>query len=282
MKDILIRSDRITAHVNAFGAELKGLALDGVEYLYEGDPDDYGRTSPTLFPIIGRFLSDTYYVNDTAYHMPLNGFAMNRNFSVDALGDHFVRFALCDDQRTRALYPFAFVLYVEYLLAGDRLRVSYRIVNTGKDALPFCVGCHTAYRWPLLEGESPDDYCLAFEREEKLDSFNPFNWKEEGFVNGAIRPLAHELFNNYTRSLTGLRSSWIEFRGGSGHGARIHRAEMPYLALWTLPDETARFLCVEPCTSVHAGSATTMTDRNGVIVLEPGRTCTRQFEIELR
>ena len=282
MKDILIHSDRITAHVNAFGAELKGLALDGVEYLYDGDTVDYERTSPTLFPIIGRFLSDTYYVGNTAYHMPLNGFALNRNFAVEAQGDDFVRFKLCDDQRSRALYPFAFQLYVEYHLANNRMRVSYRVVNTGKEELPFCLGCHTAYRWPLLENERPDDYCIVFEQEEKLDSFNPFNWKDEGFVNGSTRPLTHRLFANFTRSFTGIRSSWIEFRGNSGHAVRIHRAEMPYIALWTTPNESGRFICIEPCTSVHAGSATTMNDRNGVIVLEAGKICNRQFEIELR
>ena len=61
MKDVIIRSDRLTVHANALGAELKGVEMDGLEYLWQGDVDSYARTSPTLFPIVGRFLSDTYY-----------------------------------------------------------------------------------------------------------------------------------------------------------------------------------------------------------------------------
>ena len=64
MKDVIIRSDRLTVHANALGAELKGVEMDGLEYLWQGDVDSYTRTSPTLFPIVGRFLSDTYYVGD--------------------------------------------------------------------------------------------------------------------------------------------------------------------------------------------------------------------------
>ena len=70
MKDIIIRSDRLTVHVNPLGAELKGVEMDGLEYLWQGDSAYYLRTSPTLFPIIGRCLSDTYYVGDQAYTMP--------------------------------------------------------------------------------------------------------------------------------------------------------------------------------------------------------------------
>ena len=90
MKDIILQSDRIKAHVNAFGAELKGLEMDGVEYLYSGDPEYYGRTSPTLFPITGRFLSDTYFVDDQVWKMPMNGFATNRNFKVHEIGEDYV------------------------------------------------------------------------------------------------------------------------------------------------------------------------------------------------
>lgn len=282
MKDLVLHSGGVTAHVNAFGAELKGLALNGLEYLYEGDPLYYVRTSPTLFPVVGRFLSDTYYEGDKAYHMPLNGFAMERNFAVERLADDSAAFCLRADERTRAIYPFDFALHVLYALNARGVDVTYTVENLGATDMPFCVGCHTAYRWPLLDGENPDDYALRFEREEALTSFNPFNWREEGFIRGASRPLSHALFTNFTRSVTGLRSEWVELANAfSGHAVRVHRSEMPYLAMWTLPDEEARFVCLEPCTGVHAGAATTLRDRNGSITLGPGERAERHFSIEL-
>lgn len=283
MKDIIIRSEKVIAHVNAFGAELKGLCMDGVEYLYDGDPDYYGRTSPTLFPIIGRFLSDTYFDGDKFYRMPLNGIAQNRNFRVLEQGDHFVCFVLKSDERTLKMYPYAFELQVKYTLNENIMQVSYLVKNTGNGELPFCLGCHTAYRWPLFDGESPDDYLLRFEQEEDLESFNPFGWRQPGFVQGKERPLSHDLFANFTRSITGLKSEWVEYANKvNGHAVRIHRDQMPYLAIWSMADENAKVVCVEPCTSVHVGGCTTMFDRNGVLVLKPGEICEKSFSIELR
>ena len=283
MKDIILQSAGIRAHVNAFGAELKGLEMNGVEYLYSGDPAYYGRTSPTLFPVVGRFLSDTYFVGDQPFQMPPSGFAMNRNFEIHAQGEDYVCFLLRDDERTRRMYPYPFALYVEYRLKENRMCVTFRVENTGDTEMPFCVGLHTAYRWPLLKGEKPEDYYLRFEKEENLTSFNPFNWKCPGFIVGKEKPLSHELFRNFTRSLTGIQSDWVEYANHvNGHAVRIHRSEMPYMAIWTLPEEEAEYICLEPCTSVHAGASTTMYDRMGVIVLPAGETCERHIEIELR
>lgn len=283
MKDIVIRSGRLTAHVNAFGAELKGLSLDGFEYLYPGDPADYPRTSPTLFPIIGRFLSNTYFHGDTWYQMPLNGFAMDRNFTVAAQGEDFATFVLCDDERTREQFPYAFHLEVTYRLAGGRLHVGYRIDNPGDAPLPFGLGCHTAYRWPMTDEETAEDCFLRFEQEEDLESFNPFNWREPHFVQGKERPLAHPLFQNFTRSLYGIRSEWVEFASRRHERAvRIYRSEFPYLAVWASPKESAKVICIEPCTSIHEGGCTTMFDRQGTTVLAPGETWRKQFSIEPR
>ena len=279
MKDIILHSGALKAHVNAFGAEWKGLEKDGLEYLYSGDPAYYSRTSPTLFPIIGRFLSDTYYVGNRAYHLPLNGFAMDRNFSVEEEKEDRATFLLAADERTLAMYPFRFTLRVTYALSPEKMTVRYRIRNTDTQALPFGIGCHTAYRWPLTPGENPSDYKLCFEKEETITSFNPFNWKTPGFVLGKTRPLDHSLFENYTRSMTGIRSDWIEYRAPSGHGVRIERKEFPFLAMWTLPDEKAELVCLEPCTSVHAGGATTLNDRMGIIVLPAGDCCDKEFSV---
>ena len=281
MKDIILDNGIVKAHVNAFGAELKGLEMGGLEYLWQGDPKYYGRTSPTLFPIMGRFLTDTYYVKDRAYHLTLNGFAMDRNFTPTEITPVSAEFELCDDERTREIYPFAFRLRVGYQLEGSRISVSYCVENRSGDPLPFCVGCHTAYRWPL-EGTDPDKCYLRFESKADIGSFNPFNWKDPGFIKDGYRPLSHDLFSNYTRSLRLTDPGYVEYGSVTGsRGVRIYRDEFPFMAVWTLPDPGAEFICLEPSTSVHAGGATTIEDRMGTLVLEPGGTCRKTFTIEL-
>ncbi len=281
MKDLTIRSDQLTVQVNALGAELKSVEREGLEYLWQGDKDYYARTSPTLFPIVGRFLSDTYYVGDDAFHMPLNGIAMDENFQVERHTENEAEFVLRASARTLAAYPFRFVLRVCYRAEENRLTVTYTVENRGDTGMPFGVGCHTAYRWPLLPG-GPEACFLRFEQEELLESFNPFGWRQL-FVKGDTRPLSHELFRNYTRSITGIRSRWIAFQSAAHpHGVRIYRSEFPFLAIWTLPDPAAELICLEPCTSIHAGDTgcTHLEDREGSITLAAGESWNASFTVE--
>lgn len=272
MKDIILRSNRMRVHVNALGAEIKGVEMDEVEYLWQGEMEIYPRTSPTLFPIVGRFLSDTYYVGDRAYQMPLNGIVMDRNFACIEAEENEAIFRLEEDEITWRAYPFDFALTVRYVVRENTLAVDYRVENRGDTSMPFGVGCHTAYRWPLLEEDRPEDYCLRFEKEEHLESFNPFGWRQPFVCDTDTRPLSHDLFENYTRSITNIRSSWIAYGSTRhGRGVRIHREAFPFMAIWTLPAPNARLICLEPCTSIHAGDkgCTRMEDREGTEILLP-------------
>lgn len=284
MKDVIIHSDRLTVHVNAFGAELKGAEVDGLEYLWQGASDSYERTSPTLFPIVGRFLSDTYYVGDKAYSMPLNGFAKDANFSCASRTANQAVFILRDSDATRAMYPFAFTLTVTYTVWENTLDIAYRVENRDDSPMPFCVGCHTAYNWPLRPQDRAEDYRLYFEQDETLESFNPFGWRQP-FVQGRERSLTHELFANFTRSLTGMRSQWVEY-GSDRHErcVRIHRAQFPFMAIWSPERQAAPFVCLEPCSGVQPGNMGSLhlQDRQGALVLVPGQTWERSLSLEFK
>ncbi len=282
MRDLFIGSKDLKVQVNALGAELKSVTLGGMEYLWQGDKRFFDRTSPTLFPIIGRFLSDTYYVGDKAYHMQLNGFAMDENFEEVSLKENEAVFRLCANERTLTEYPYKFVLTVTYAAYKNTLTVTYNVENRGSDNMPFGVGCHTAYRWPLREKDAPESAYLEFEREEYIKSFNPFGWRQL-FIEGNKRPLSHDLFKNGTRSITGIHSEWIALKSNvHTHGVRIYRSAFPFMAIWTLPDPKASLICLEPCTSIHAGDrgCTGLEDREGSMTLAPGNTWTGSFSVE--
>jgi len=283
MKDLILKSDCLTVHVNALGAELKGVEKDGLEFLWQGDKDSYPRTSPTLFPIMGRFLSDTYYVGDKAYNMGLNGIAMDLNFTCLSHTENQAVFQLKADDRTRKSYPFEFALTVTYTAKGNQVFVDYKVENKGDVPMPFCLGCHTAYNWPLVEGDASTDYRLVFEKDEDLESFNPFGWREPGFVKGKVRPLSHDLFENFTRSFTGIQSDWFEY-GSDKHDrkVRIYRKNFPFIAMWTMPIEEAKLVCLEPSTSVQPGNhpGLHLEDRLGAITLAPGEVWENGFSVE--
>ena len=72
-----ISNDKITIQVDSLGAELKSLKSlpDGREYMWQGDPAYWGRTSPVLFPIVGGLKDGRYRVDGREYAMGQHGFA---------------------------------------------------------------------------------------------------------------------------------------------------------------------------------------------------------------
>lgn len=284
MKDIIIKNSAVTVYVNPFGAELKGIEYNGLEYLWQGDVESYPRTSPTLFPITGRFLSDTYYVGDRDYKMTAAGFAQNSIFDIAEQGSDFVIFKLTDNDRTRVVYPFSFELKVEYRLLDTSVNVAYSVTNKGKYPMPFVLGCHTAYKWPLVPEDEPDEEWLEFERKETLTSFNPFGWEASFLEHERVRPLNHSFFENYTRSITGFQSEWIELKSKhTDRFIRVYCKKFPYLAVWTLPDPKAAYLCLEPCSGLQPGNHPSLhlEDRDGAILLSPGLHRDFNFRIQV-
>ena len=52
-------------------------------------------------------------------------------------------------QRTRAVYPFAFALAIEYRLTADALAIAIEVANPGERRAPYACGLHPGFRWPL-------------------------------------------------------------------------------------------------------------------------------------
>ena len=63
-----IKNDQLTVEISSLGAELQSIKdANGNEYLWDGDPEYWGRHSPLLFPIVGGLWKDTYRIDDKEY-----------------------------------------------------------------------------------------------------------------------------------------------------------------------------------------------------------------------
>ncbi len=62
MNSVLLKNEVLEARINLMGAELRTLRRTdlGRDYLWSGDPAHWERTSPFLFPIVGRLENVTY------------------------------------------------------------------------------------------------------------------------------------------------------------------------------------------------------------------------------
>ena len=264
-----IRNSRVELTVSDFGAEMLHLKLDGFEYLWNGDEKYYGRTSPCLFPITGRFM-DGYYTHDgIKYPMQLNGLAMEKTFKIEQIGENVIKCTLTQDEDSLKVYPWNFELELTYTLKDQIIDINYKITNNSDTIMPFSVGNHTAYKWPLIDGQDADEYFLRFEKKETLRSFNPFGWTADFLINENIRPIYHGFYENFTRSIRDPKSDWLEYTGANcDYVVRTYRKNFPFIANWARPEKEANLVCIEPCISISSHGPD-IFDREGIRSLNP-------------
>ena len=87
-----------------------------------------------------------------AIRSALHGFARFETFAVETSTPDFARLTLSDNSRTRAIYPFAFALALEYRLTADALAIAIEVANPGEKRAPYACGLHPGFRWPLGAG----------------------------------------------------------------------------------------------------------------------------------
>ena len=261
------------------GAELKSVFHKEfeLEYMWQGNPAFWAKTSPVLFPIVGALKENIYYYQGKKYSLPRHGFAREKKFTANSQQDQSVTFTLDSDQQTISVYPFPFRFSIIYTLHRDRLSVQYVINNTGNSKLFFSVGGHPAFNVPLVAGTSYDDYQLMFNKRE-----NAGRWPiskdglieekpEPLFRDSNTLPLRKSLFANDAIVLKHLQSDCVRLSSDkTPHGLTFSFSGFPFLGLWASPG--ADFLCIEPwcgiADSVHSDQQ--LEHKEGILQLKPG------------
>ena len=57
---ITLKNNKSILKINEKGAEMKSFTVDGVEYLWVGNPDVWSYSAPNCFPMTGGFANDKY------------------------------------------------------------------------------------------------------------------------------------------------------------------------------------------------------------------------------
>jgi galactose mutarotase-like enzyme len=73
---------------------------------------------------------------------------------------------LASDELTFQIYPFSFRLLVSYKLKDASLSTRFAVENTDRRIMPYAIGFHPAFRWPLGRGNRPD-HAVIFEAPER-------------------------------------------------------------------------------------------------------------------
>ncbi|WP_342362092.1 aldose 1-epimerase family protein [Terrarubrum flagellatum] len=281
---IHLRSRGSEASISLLGAELTRLAFEGREVLWRPEPAIWAGACPILFPVVAAVRGGVVRVDRREYAMPLHGFAGIRRFDFVAASQTNCELILRDDDDTRAHYPFAFRLGVNFALRPKALEITARIENPGEKPLPASLGFHPGFRWPLVEAAAKSDHVVLFPDDRTLAYTRPIErlvGPKRGILplqDGRL-PLSPTLFATGGVLLLGLNSRSVAFGPRDGEMIHVDFPSLPYLMLWSRP--SAPFLCIEPL-SAHAdpvGFDGELAEKPGVTLISPGQSATFSMRI---
>lgn len=279
---ITISNSQLSATIDTLGAELLSLVKNNKNFIWTVDETYWNKTSPVLFPIVGRLKNDSFTFNGSSYPLPRHGFARNMEFSFDKKSEHQVIFELNETEETKANYPFDFKLLMAYTLMDNELVIEYFVRNQSDEVLPFSIGAHPAF---AIEGNF-EEYSLQFNKE---DSFETHHLENESF-NGKTTLVASEnnaislnyaLFEKDALVFKQLKSNEVVLKHLDKNILKVNFDHFPYLGIWTKPN--APFLCLEPWCGLadsidHNGN---LEEKEGINHLPAGEDFLRAIRIEI-
>ncbi len=279
---ITLANNYISASVNNMGAELFSLKTKQAEYMWEGNPEFWGKHSPVLFPIIGALRNDTYRYEGKEYILPRHGFARDKSFNVVKHTENSAVFLLSSDSETRKVYPFDFELCIIYTLQQKSLTINYEVISKSSKIMPFSLGAHPAFALP----GNFDSYSLDFNEDNTLIACQLDNnllsarVKELSLRNNKL-PLNYNLFTDDALVIKNIASKEITIAKNAVQVLKVSYSDFPDLGIWTKPG--APFICIEPWHGYadSIDSTGNIMNKQGIIKLPAGKTFTTAFTIKI-
>ncbi len=273
---ITLENEKLRLKMNLTGAELTSVfnKKNKTEYLWQADPQFWGRHAPVLFPVVGRLKDDTFTYQGQSYSLGQHGFARNFDFKWHKKTEDTVSFMLASKSRTIKQYPFHFSLKITYTLTASTVKVTYQVVNTYHTPLYFSIGGHPGFSCPLHKGEKRSDYQLVFSEPETLDTQliadGLRNGERQPFLdNETTIPLTDELFDNDALVFHNLKSNKISLQKDNTPVLVFDFTGFPYLGIWS-KNRKSPFVCIEPWFGVADEIAHNqdITQKEGILKLE--------------
>lgn len=286
---ISLENENIRVTFAARGAELRSIVskATGIDYLWKGDPDYWGKFSPVLFPVIGALKEETYFVDGKEYHLPRHGFARDHEFEVKQISETEILFTLSSNADTLEVYPFEFVLGLRYAISGSSVSCTYEVFNPSQKDLLFSVGGHPAFAAPVTADAAYEDCYLEFAIDESL-SYHKIadnlisDETDIVHLDKGRMFLKHALFYDDALVFKHMESRMITLRNTiNGYGLHFRFNDFPFFGIWAAKD--ADFICLEPWCGIADGvnHNQQLRDKEGILSLPPAEHWKRVWEVEV-
>lgn len=283
MKHIL-ENEYLHVEIESFGAELKSVKDKNTsqEYMWQADPTFWGRTSPVLFPFVGRVRDNSYSYKGKTYSMGQHGFARDMEHKLISKTNTSIYFELQDTEDTRQNYPFSFTLNIGYELVKNEVKVLWEVTNPStEETLHFSIGAHPAFNCPIHGEDSKAGYKMYFGGVEEIRHHGNHPVTGLSIDEDLVLPLENhcatitpEFFDRCTYIIEGNQTQEVGIVDPEGKRILTTLFDMPLFALWSPEGKNAPFICIEPwfgrCDSVDFEGE--LDERAFNNALEPGKS----------
>ncbi len=278
-----VSNSELTAQIKHVGAELCSLKnKDNTEFIWNANPEFWGKHSPILFPIVGTLKNNSYSINNLEYQLSRHGFARDMEFELIKNEGNTAQFLLKSSDKTIKLYPFDFELYITYSLETNCLDIQYEVVNKSKTKMPFSIGAHPAFALT----EKFDDYSIEFEYDEPLEHYlleNDLvsNTTQKLEVNDKNISLNYKLFDADALIFKNLKSKSLTILKDLQPIVKVNFKDFPNLGIWT--KNNAPFICIEPWfgysdTNEKFGN---LFEKEGIQIIDSNEVFNAHYVIEI-
>lgn len=277
---ITLSNQKIKIQVALHGAELKSLIADGKEYMWQADPEFWGRTSPVLFPFVGRLKDDKFAVGDIVYPMSQHGFARDREFELISQDESNLIFSYISTEDDFNLYPYKFELLIKYTLVDNKLGINYEVINRGDTDMYYQIGAH-----PAFNVDNVDDIILEFPTQKAVKHYfdNGLQTKVEDSVLSTI-DLSYDVINDNLPCYSKFQDAQMTLNYRGKEYLKFKFDTMDQLAIWSPEHKNAKFVCVEPwkgICSFDTQEGYKLANKDSMSVLPVGKMSKCGFEIEI-
>ncbi len=258
-----IENELLKVEIESLGAELKSIVKkeNHQEYMWEADPAYWGKTSPNLFPFIGKLQDCTFRYNGNSYVMDKHGLVKDMEFEVAEKKQERVVFAVESNEETLAKYPFTFRFEVEYSLEGTTLVQNCRVMNKSEETVYFSLGGHPGFACPLiLDGARTGKRTDCFIKLYGVDGKEELEIREvdlsAGLLSGqslsvkvkdGVFPITDGIFDKDALIFAsqGVTAAALLDAEGKEY-VRLEAPTCPVWGIWSMPTSDAPYVCFEP------------------------------------
>jgi len=287
-----ISNEFLTVDTVSLGAEMKSLFFkpDSQEWLWPGLPEFWARSSPVLFPIVGKLRDNTYTYNGQSYTMPQHGFARDQEFEIAHSGPGHVVYKLSSNDSLLESYPFPFELQIAYQLENNCVHVTYQVTNIGSETMYFSLGAHPGFNCKKPDSLKDTKAFIRMDMGRELLVYRLQNGllgaePSEGLMStldGLIN-LTDQLIENDAMVFKTPLGRWVDLRvPGVRNSLRLAAKGWPSYGIWSKTG--APFVCLEPWYG-HADQVDAtgdITQKVGILQLQTQQVWQATWSIEIR